>query len=127
MKLKRGDTRTLEFPVRDVATGAPYPLGPPSTAAWWMGTLAYRKASVLIPAVVLLQKSTGNGLTIATEVEGAATLYVVTIDLAPGDTKTLVPGSYYHEVQVTDADGNIQTLELDDGGRFDLLQDLVVL
>lgn len=34
----------------------------------------------------------------------------LTIDLLPSDTALLTPGTYYHECEVTDANGNVSTI-----------------
>jgi hypothetical protein len=125
MRHRRGDTKTLEFPVRD-QFGVPYALVPPSTATWEMGKPESNKGGVSTPRVVLLHKAIGSGLSIETEVEGLATLYVITVNISSADTKLLPAGTYYHEIEIIDADGNVLTPDLDDAGRFDLVLDFVV-
>ena len=49
----------------------------------------------------LVSKSLGSGISVAGS--------TVTITFAPADTATLAGGVYYHELEITDGDGNVQT------------------
>lgn len=56
-------------------------------------------------AVELLSKSTGSGVAITNALAGECT-----ISLAPANTLTIAAGIYYHECEVTDADGIVSTV-----------------
>ena len=63
----------------------------------------------------LLSKSLGSGITVSDAVNG-----VIVISLQPVDTAAIKGGDYVHEVEVTDASGNVATVLQDD---FTLLDD----
>lgn len=55
--------------------------------------------------ILILEKTTADAVTITDGLNG-----ICTVALVPADTSTLTPGIYYHEAEVTDADGNVNTV-----------------
>lgn len=107
-----GDTATITIPVLN-ASGAPVDLSGGATARWWMG-----KNVSATGTDVYLKKGIGTGLTIG-RVETDTWELVITIN--PADTDLIAShikaGTYYHECEVVDADGNISTVTI---GKFTL-------
>lgn len=54
---------------------------------------------------LILQKTTATAITITDGLNGA-----FTVALVPADTSTLTPGIYYHEAEITDEGGNVNTV-----------------
>ncbi|MGU3539962.1 hypothetical protein [Methylobacterium sp. A54F] len=106
LALWAGDTRRVTIPVRDADKSAPNLSD--ATAAWWMGDAPTSAAE---PKRVLIRKATGAELTIV-QVDG---VWSLRFTIETEDTLNLPPGAYYHEAEVTDADGNRSTVTV---GRF---------
>jgi len=90
-----GDTIVLEFAITDSATDADKNLSG-SSIRWVM---------VGYTGIVVVDKSTGDGVTITNAVGG-----VFQVALEPADTEELPGGVYTHEAEVTDSLGNISTV-----------------
>ena len=96
--MKAGDTKRLNITLRDKKTGQPYDLTF-AQIRWWASRGDTEKFS-RTPAI---QKSLGNGIEEISALDGQC---LVTIQ--PADTRELA-GVYYHEVEITDAYGNVAT------------------
>lgn len=107
-----GDSRTITIPVKDAAGGNVDLAG--ASARWWMG-----KSKTASGASVYVKKTTADS---SIEITNASGLYSLVVYLDPDDTKTLSPGSCYHEAEVTDASGNVSTVCI---GAFVLVRDMV--
>ena len=92
--MRSGDSKKLNITVTDGAGAAKDLTG--ATMIW---RLAVRKH-----ATSEISKATASGIAFVSEVSGIAQ---VTID--PADTAGL-DGDYYHEAQVTDSSGDIETV-----------------
>lgn len=95
----RGDSKHISIPVKDEDGTAIDLTG--GSARWWLG-----KSASATGSGVLVKKSSGAGLTLS-QVNGFWTALVV---LDPEDTQALRPGSYYHELEIIDADGAVSTV-----------------
>lgn len=84
-----GDDKTLSITVTDSAGDAVDLTG--ASASWALGKQG--QAALVIKTGTISAPATG----------------VVTIALEPADTAALA-GNYYHEMQVTDASGNVSTV-----------------
>jgi hypothetical protein len=112
-----GDTLTITIgPVVD-ENGAPVDLNGAS-ARWWMG-----KSVSATGADVYLKKAIGAGLVI-NRIETDSWELVVSI--LPADTDQVASGikagTYYHEAEVVDADGNVSTVTI---GKYVLKPTLI--
>jgi hypothetical protein len=96
--LYQGDTRRIVVTVQDAAG---QPVGLVGVAAKWQA--APGTADRFSPTAVIT-KEIGAGIEITDGVAGE-----LTISLAPEDTAGLT-GTYYHELQITDASGDITTV-----------------
>ena len=108
--MKAGDTKRLQMTITD-KVGTPIDLTE-AQIRWW----ASRGDALKFSRTPALQKSLGNGIEDMGLFEGQ---FVVT--LAPSDTREL-NGSYYHEVEITDAFGNVSTPISD---SFTVTKDLI--
>jgi len=100
-----GDSFTIRIPILD-ANGAKVDLASAQSAKWWMG-----KSAKAIGTDVYLKKALTSGVVLDNETDA----WVMVITLNPADTETGVgsnpkPGTYYHEAEIIDADGNISTV-----------------
>ncbi len=111
----RGDSRVITIgPIKDGngefvdLTGA--------SARWWMG-----KNVNATGADIYVQKSDGHGLVIDGDTAGGWSLIIT---LAPGDTENLTVklGTFYHEAEVVDGDGDVSTVTT---GKFILKPTLI--
>lgn len=107
----QGDSATISIPVLDAAGAAVDLSG--ATARWWMG-----KNVKATGANIYIQKRDGSGLVIDAETDR----WVLVITLAPADTEALTAGTFYHEAEVVDADGNVSTVTI---GKFTLKPTMV--
>jgi hypothetical protein len=98
-----GDTLSLRIPILNPDGTKPNLAG--ASGKWWLAPAATSAA-----AQALLKK---EGLAL----QNAATAPTLVVDLAPLDTRDLLPGLYYHEAEITDANGNVSTVMT---GRFTL-------
>lgn len=89
-----GDTKTLVVTTKDASGNAVNITG---SSIKWQAARSMGKASVL-------SKSTSSGIQIT---DGANGEFTVTLN--PSDTEDLI-GNYYHEAQITAADGTISTV-----------------
>jgi hypothetical protein len=106
-----GDTATIRIPVLDAAGASVDLTG--ASARWWMG-----KNVAATGDDVYVKKSSGAGLAIEISTEGST----VVITLDPGDTDGKKSGTFYHECEVVDADGNVSTVTI---GKFILKPTLI--
>lgn len=93
--MRSGDTKALTVTVTDGSSNAKDLSG--AQAIVWQ--LACRKG-----ATNQVSKTLGSGITNSDPTNGR-----FTISLSPSDTASL-DGSYYHEAQVTDGAGNVETV-----------------
>lgn len=112
--MKAGDTKRLHVTIRD-KEGVPVDLTE-STIRWW----ASRGDAAKFSRTPALQKNLGggapNGIEEINLFEGEFLVVLV-----PSDTREL-NGSYYCEVEITDAFGNVSTAVID---TFTVAKDLV--
>lgn len=119
--MKIGTSRTLVFgPIVDI-NGAYVPLAG-ATAKW-----ALAKSETSTGADILLTKTSTSGVAVPSGVDNfGATFYSVNVVFAPADTKGLPPSIppvyWYHEVEVTDAVGNVIPVAI---GRFHLMPSIL--
>lgn len=90
-----GDSLDIVLAVKTEA-GVDVPLAG-ATVRWWMG-----RSRVSVGDDVLIKKSIGSGIAIV----GAT----ATVSLAPANTDSIPPGTYYHEAEVVFADGSVSTV-----------------
>jgi hypothetical protein len=95
-EMQAGDTKRLIVSVKDPA-GAAIPLGGAISIQWWA-------AKKVTSAIHLVEKGLGTGVTITDAPNG-----VLRVDIDPDDT-ALISGAYYHELEVIDSAGDIQTV-----------------
>lgn len=107
-----GDTATIRIPVVD-GEGQPVDLTGAS-ARWWVA----KSVNATAAADIYVKKASGAGLSIEISTAGSA----VVITLAPGDTEGKAAGTFYHECEVVDANGNISTVTI---GKFILKPTLI--
>lgn len=88
-----GDTTPIDITLTDDETGAAVDL---ATVA----SITYQMASSVAASAPYVSKSLSDGITVSGN--------VVTITLAPADTADL-GGDYYHELELTFADGTVIT------------------
>jgi hypothetical protein len=108
--MKAGDTKRLNMTITD-KLGTPVDLTE-AAIRWW----ASRGDAEKFSRTPILQKTMGNGIEDVALYEGQ-----FTVVLAPADTRDL-NGSYYHEVEITDAFGNVSTPISD---TFTVTKDLI--
>jgi hypothetical protein len=109
----KGDSATITISVQDGAGNFVNLSG--ATARWWMG-----KSVSATGADVYIKKAIGSGLEIDQPTTSEWDL-VITLD--PGDTENLTKvGTFYHEAEVVDADGNVSTVTI---GKFTLKPTLI--
>jgi hypothetical protein len=96
-----GDTLSLRIPIANPDGSRPNLAG--ASGKWWL-----TPKSSSAPAEALLKK---EGIAL----QNAATTPTLVVSLSPADTRDIPPGVYYHEAEITDADGNISTVMT---GRF---------
>lgn len=106
-----GDTATIRIPVLDKDGGAVDLTG--ASARWWMG-----KNVSATGDDVYVKKASGTGLSIEVSTAGSA----IVVTLAPVDTEGKKSGTFYHECEVVDADGNVSTVTT---GKFILKPTLI--
>jgi hypothetical protein len=107
-----GDHRTLRFAVTDEA-GAPVNLGGVQSVRWGCARLL-ANGSYALPAAI--DKTLQTGIRIADASGG-----IIEVALQSGDTVSLA-GRYYHELQMTDAQGAVSTLAF---GVIKIIDDLL--
>lgn len=95
-EMQAGDTKRLIVSVKD-PDGAAVPLGGALSIQWWA---AKRVSS----STRLVEKGLGTGVTVTDAPNG-----VLRVDIDPDDT-ALVSGAFYHELEVIDSGGDIQTV-----------------
>ncbi len=95
-EMHQGDTKRLLVSIKD-PDGAAISLVGAQSIKWWV-------ARKVTSTTRLLEKAVSTGVTVTDAAGG-----LVTIELAPDDTK-LVSGDYYHELEVIDAAGDIGTV-----------------
>ena len=108
--MKAGDTKRLYMTITD-KIGTPVDLTE-AAIRWW----ASRGDTTTFSRTPVLQKTMGNGIEDVALFEGQ---FVVNLD--PEDTRDM-NGSYYHEVEITDAFGNVSTPISD---TFTVTKDLI--
>lgn len=91
----RGNSRNVVFrePGIDLTSADAY---------WWMGT---KDTTGALADTVLLDKSTPD---ITITYSGGASIFTVPLD--PIDTEDLTAGTYFHQITVTDSDGDVATV-----------------
>lgn len=111
----KGDSAVITIPVKDKAGNWVSLSG--ASARWWMGKSVHAAASQ-----VLIQKSTESfgGLEITNPAGGSEWDLVITLD--PIDTENIESGTYYHEAEIVDSQGNISTVTT---GPFELNPTLI--
>lgn len=114
---KRGDTRVLQFRAQD-KLGNPVDLAG-SVGEWWFG---FQEKIVKRVVTVAQVKVLSKDIEFGTVLHNGSTYWTLTIYLDPSDTKDEVPDSYYHEAEITKANGAIETVV---HGRFVLQNDFV--
>jgi hypothetical protein len=94
-----GNDVTINIPVLDDSGNKVDLSG--ATVRWWMG-----KSVTATGTSIFLEKISPATITIdiATDVDTAV------IALHRADTKTIKPGTYYHECEVVDSSGNVTTV-----------------
>jgi hypothetical protein len=107
-----GDTKRLHFTITNGAS-PPVPLDITDAAVSWQ---ASRGTVARFSRTPVLAKAVGAGITVTDAFNGA-----FTVDLDPADTSAL-SGSYYHEVQISDAAGDVATAFT---GEFRVLRNLI--
>jgi hypothetical protein len=107
-----GDSRVLAFTITEANGTTPINLTG-AVVAW----ACARKLSGGFSTTPTLSKEIGAGITIIAAIAGT-----LEVALAPADTASLV-GRYYHELQVTDAAGNVSTVAT---GTLTITKDLIV-
>ena len=108
--MKAGDTRRLHMTIKD-KDGTPLDLTE-AQIRWWVS----RGNTLKFSRTPALQKSLGNGIEDLALFDGE-----FVVNLAPEDTREL-NGSYYHEVEIIDAFGNVSTPISD---SFTVTKDLI--
>jgi hypothetical protein len=108
--MKAGDTKRLQMTITD-KVGTPVDLTE-AQIRWW----ASRGDVSQFSRTPVLQKSLGNGIEDMGLFEG-----LFTVNLEPADTREF-NGSYYYEVEITDAFGNVSTPIAD---TFTVTKDLI--
>lgn len=110
--LYKGDTLKITVPVRDASSAVVNLSG--AGVTWWMG-----KNVSSTGTDVYIKKSLGSGVSLTSDTAG---LYTITVDVDPTDSQSLSAGTFYHEVAVIDADGNIGRVAI---GKFMLKPTLI--
>ena len=107
-----GDTKRLMF---SITSGPPAnaPLDISDATVTWQ---ASRGNTTRFSKVPVLTKTIGNGVEVTDELSGN-----LTVELLPADTASLA-GTYYHELQITDAAGDVATAF---AGEFKVLRNLI--
>lgn len=92
----RGNSRDVVFrePGIDLTSADAY---------WWMGT---KDTTGALADTVLVDKTTSSGIAIT--YSNGASFFTVTLD--PADTEDLTAGTYFHQITVTDSDGDVATV-----------------
>ena len=94
-----GDTKRLRFTLTDGdSDGAALDIS--DTVVTWQASKGNAARFSAVPA---LTKTMGGGVTVTDEMNGK-----VTVELLPADTQAL-NGTFYHELQVVDASGDVAT------------------
>lgn len=93
-----GDTMRVNFTINDASTSNPLDLFG-STVRWQMS----KAKPVGFSSTPILSKTEGDGLEIVDAFGG-----LVLVRLAPEDTEGR-SGSFYQELEITDADGDVST------------------
>jgi hypothetical protein len=91
-----GDSKTLAFSCLEADGSAANLAG--CTLRWWVGRNPKARGTS-----VLLKKTTSSGISLASASR-------VLVAIAPADTVSLPPGTYYHELEAIDTGGNVDTL-----------------
>lgn len=92
-EMTQGDTAALDFAIVDAGGGAVDLMG--ATIRWQMARS--------VRAAAILEKAIGSGITITDAAAGK-----FTVELDPTDTAAIT-GTFYHEVEIIDAVGNVST------------------
>ena len=106
VELFAGDSLDISCAVKD----------PGGAAVDLAGAEAVYSVSKSVKDIALITKSS----TVSGEID--LTLGNMTVHLRSGDTQGVVPGSYYHEAQITLADGRVGTPLT---GKFKLKENLI--
>jgi hypothetical protein len=111
-KIVKGDDASLVFTVKDADSVAVNITGATAVAF---------KVAASATATPVISKSLGSGIALTTPASG-----ILTVTLTDTDT-SIDAGTYYFEVQITDASGNISTLRASDGslGELIILEDII--
>ena len=109
--MKAGDTKNIYFTIRDVP-GNVIDLSDAQSIRWW----ASRGTLEAFSRTPILQKSLTSGIEEVALIDGEFVVRIV-----PADTQGL-NGTYYFEVEVTDAFGNVSTPIFD---TFTVMKDLI--
>lgn len=88
-----------------------------ATAEWWVSD-ALASGQPRTDGTRHIRKFSGSGLSITS----ASGLFTVRITLAPADTASMKPGTYYHELEVVDVAGNHSTVAV---GKFIVRQTII--
>lgn len=106
-----GDSRTLTFTIedQDAGDGSAKDLSNVSELTW--------KLDTGVTATTVTKTLSGGGIVISDASNG---IVVVTLD--PSDTAGIAKGSYPHELEAVDSDGNEQTLV---EGRASIIADRI--
>lgn len=97
--LPRGDSLTLEI---ELEPGAPDLTG--GTARWRLAS------SIAQDAQVFVTKTTGQNGGMALVFDTTKEVYRLVIVMISNDTEAIPPGDYYHEAEVTEANGKTHTV-----------------
>lgn len=114
IEVKRSDTKQLQVTIVDNAGAVVNLTGATSVRWWWSKKLANGGFS---PTQVF-QRSLGSGITLVSPSTGR-----LDIDFDRTQTRDLTPGDYYHELEVIDLAGRVQTVLQ---GTVTLEKDLIV-